>query len=98
MKFQILIHIYINIQITLGGLIKSGPKTVEIKSEKTGEVIKVPKKEGIQPPTLLSCDNSGKATGVATSEIQVFISFYSISVKILIVSDILTEFLVYRYF
>merc|ERR1712035_296636 len=70
MKFQILIHIYINIQITLGGLIKSGPKTVEIKSEKTGEVIKVPKKEGIQPPTLLSCDNSGKATGVATSEIQ----------------------------
>ena len=71
MKFQILIHIYINIQITLGGLIKSGPKTVEIKSEKTGEVIKVPKKEGIQPPTLLSCDNSGRATGVATSEIQV---------------------------
>ena len=73
MKFQILIHICINIQITLGGLITSGAKTVEIKSEEPGKVVKAKKKEGIQPPVLLTCDNSGRATGVATSDIQVTI-------------------------
>lgn len=86
MKHQILIQLCLNLQITLAGLITSGAKTVEIKSEKTGEVVKVKKKEGIQPPTLLQCSNSGRATGVATSQIQVAtidlfqsLQFYSIS-------------------
>ena len=71
MMLQILIYLCLNIQITHGGLITSGAKTVEIKNEKTGEVVKVKKKEGITPPTLLQCSNSGRASGVATSQIQV---------------------------
>lgn len=71
MILQILISLCLNIQITRAGLITSGAKSVEIKNEKTGEVVKVKKKEGISPPTLLQCSNSGRATGVATSQIQV---------------------------